>query len=272
MEPCCDINREVSVLKELGDYLRQAREKQNISLKDIQEATKIRLRYLEAIEQGDLAVIPGEVYRKGFIVNYAETVGLDGQAVLQKYYELSGNKAESGPVQPSNEETATANQDPVLEKGVKSGDHSRSNLSPVLVWFGVVVLAGAILFFVFFNPAAKKDPPARATAAVQPRPSPVAQEVSPASAYPSPIYVEADFIDRVWVRVNADGSLIFSEDGRTFDPKDGKQFWSAQTEMEIRLGNPLGVRLSLNGKYLGQLGKYGEPVTVKLTPDGIVAP
>ncbi len=260
-------------MKELGDYLRQAREEQNISLKDIQEATKIRLRYLEAIEQGDLRVIPGEVYRKGFIVNYAEAVGLDGQAVLQKYYELSESKAESGPVQPSNaEETATVSQDPVLEKGVKSGEPSHSNLGAILVWLGVAVLAGAILYFAVFNPTVKKDPPTPATAAVQPRPSPLDQEASPAPGYPSPIYVEADFIDRVWVRVNADGVLIFSADGRTFEPKDGKQFWSAQTEMEIRLGNPLGVRLSLNGKYLGQLGKYGEPVTVKLTPNGIVAP
>ena len=62
---------------EIGRKLREAREKKGMSLTEIQEFTKIRLRYLEAIESGELDVIPGEVYRKGFISNYANAVGLE---------------------------------------------------------------------------------------------------------------------------------------------------------------------------------------------------
>ena len=64
-------------LNEIGVLLREAREASGMSLEEVSEATKIRSKYLEAIEQGDFAVIPGEVYLKGFMRNYADCVGLD---------------------------------------------------------------------------------------------------------------------------------------------------------------------------------------------------
>jgi len=82
-------------LQELGEYLRRIREAKEISLNDIQDITKIRYSYLEAIEAGNLEVIPGEVYQKGFIVSYANALGLNSQEVLQKYHELKAKKAES---------------------------------------------------------------------------------------------------------------------------------------------------------------------------------
>ncbi|HPQ03504.1 MAG TPA: helix-turn-helix domain-containing protein, partial [Bacillota bacterium] len=65
-------------MNEIGVLLREAREASGMSLEEVSEATKIRSKYLEAIEQGDFAVIPGEVYLKGFMRNYADCVGLDG--------------------------------------------------------------------------------------------------------------------------------------------------------------------------------------------------
>lgn len=72
-------------MRELGEYLRREREARGISLDEIQEITKIRVRYLEAIERGEFADIPGETYVRGFLRNYARAVGLDGQAVLERY-------------------------------------------------------------------------------------------------------------------------------------------------------------------------------------------
>lgn len=72
-------------MRELGEYLRREREARGISLDEIQEITKIRVRYLEAIERGELQEIPGETYVRGFLRNYARAVGLDGQAVLERY-------------------------------------------------------------------------------------------------------------------------------------------------------------------------------------------
>ena len=74
-------------MKELGAILKAAREKKGVSLEDIQMITKIRLKHLEALEAGDFAQLPGEVYVKGFLANFAKTVGLDGDEIIKKYYE-----------------------------------------------------------------------------------------------------------------------------------------------------------------------------------------
>ncbi|MDD4336078.1 MAG: helix-turn-helix domain-containing protein [Firmicutes bacterium] len=75
-------------LNEIGVLLRGAREARGMSLADVSEITKIRSKYLDAIERGEFAMIPGEVYLKGFIRNYADCVGLDGGQVVARYNEL----------------------------------------------------------------------------------------------------------------------------------------------------------------------------------------
>lgn len=64
-------------MSELGQQLREARLQKGMSLDDVQEMTKIRKRYLEAIEAGDYKVLPGSFYVRAFIKTYAETVGLN---------------------------------------------------------------------------------------------------------------------------------------------------------------------------------------------------
>lgn len=72
-------------MSDLGNLLRKAREQRGYSLDDIQDLTKIRKRYLEAIEEGDYKVLPGNFYVRAFVKNYAETVGLDAEEVLRLY-------------------------------------------------------------------------------------------------------------------------------------------------------------------------------------------
>ncbi|MBB6635321.1 helix-turn-helix domain-containing protein [Cohnella thailandensis] len=73
-------------MSDLGLLLRKAREQRGYTLDDIQEATKIRKRYLEAIETGDYKVLPGSFYVRAFVKTYAETVGLDAEEVLRLYH------------------------------------------------------------------------------------------------------------------------------------------------------------------------------------------
>lgn len=73
-------------MSELGEVLKKARIEKNLTLDEIQEQTKIRKRYLEALEDGDFEVLPGKFYVRAFIKNYAEAIGLDADEVL-KYYE-----------------------------------------------------------------------------------------------------------------------------------------------------------------------------------------
>ncbi|MBI2875002.1 MAG: helix-turn-helix domain-containing protein [Firmicutes bacterium] len=72
-------------MNEIGEDLKAARLGKNLSLDQVQQATKIRIKYLQAIEDGEFVQIPGEIYLRGFLRSFAEAVGLDGKELLQRY-------------------------------------------------------------------------------------------------------------------------------------------------------------------------------------------
>lgn len=72
---------------EIGARLKEAREEKNISLDSLQETTKIQKRYLVAIEEGNLQILPGKFYARAFIKEYANAVGLDPNELLEEYKE-----------------------------------------------------------------------------------------------------------------------------------------------------------------------------------------
>jgi transcriptional regulator with XRE-family HTH domain len=69
----------------VGEFLRRERELRYISLDDVAERTKISRRYLEAIEEGQYDRLPGEIFVRGFIRSYAQSVGLDPEDTLLMY-------------------------------------------------------------------------------------------------------------------------------------------------------------------------------------------
>ncbi|HWQ60800.1 MAG TPA: helix-turn-helix domain-containing protein, partial [Negativicutes bacterium] len=69
----------------VGEILRAEREKQGLTVKDIEKSTSIRALYIQAIEDGKYDVLPGEVYLKGFMRNYASFLGLDAKNLLEVY-------------------------------------------------------------------------------------------------------------------------------------------------------------------------------------------
>ncbi|GAB3066925.1 RodZ domain-containing protein [Virgibacillus ainsalahensis] len=72
---------------EIGERLKEARETQNLSLDSLQETTKIQKRYLIAIEEGNLQILPGKFYARAFIKEYATAVGLDPNELLEEHKE-----------------------------------------------------------------------------------------------------------------------------------------------------------------------------------------
>jgi len=74
-------------VSELGEVLKKARLEKKMSLDEIQDVTKIRKRYLEALESGEYNVLPGKFYIRAFIKSYAEVVGLDSEEVLKYYHD-----------------------------------------------------------------------------------------------------------------------------------------------------------------------------------------
>jgi cytoskeleton protein RodZ len=61
----------------LGEVLRAAREAKGVDLPRVERETKIRERYLSALERGEYRELPGAVYTKGFLRNYGAYLGLD---------------------------------------------------------------------------------------------------------------------------------------------------------------------------------------------------
>ncbi len=75
----------------LPERLLAARERKGVDLYRAERDTKIRARYLAALEQGEYAELPGAVYTKGFLRNYALYLGLDPEDVLRQWKRERGD-------------------------------------------------------------------------------------------------------------------------------------------------------------------------------------
>jgi hypothetical protein len=70
---------------EIGNSLRTARERQGLGYPEIELATKIRAKYIRALEEEDFTAIPGDAYIRGFLRTYADYLGLDGDVYVDEY-------------------------------------------------------------------------------------------------------------------------------------------------------------------------------------------
>lgn len=87
-------------MKTVGQILKEARVKKNLSLEEIEKEIKIRAKYLRAIENDDFTQIPGgEVVAKGFIKNYGEHLGLSSKSLLAIFRRDFGGE-QKGPILP----------------------------------------------------------------------------------------------------------------------------------------------------------------------------
>ncbi len=81
----------------LPERLYAARERKGVDLYRAERDTKIRARYLGALERGDYKELPGAVYTKGFLRNYALYLGLDPEDVLAQWRQERGDGKEQPP-------------------------------------------------------------------------------------------------------------------------------------------------------------------------------
>jgi len=70
---------------EIGNSLREARLRQGLEFPEIEQATKIRGKYLRALEDEQFDVLPAQTYVKGFLRSYADYLGLDGQLYVDEF-------------------------------------------------------------------------------------------------------------------------------------------------------------------------------------------
>ncbi|EGO62110.1 helix-turn-helix domain-containing protein [Acetonema longum] len=252
----------------LGEMLRAEREKKGLTLKDIENATNIRALYLEAIEQGNYSVSPGEVFLKGFIRNYANFLGLNGAEFVELY-----RQSRQTPPDPELQATGTGSEmvTPVSESS--SEDAIKKWL---FIAAFIVIVGGGTTWWLMGDSTGGEQlpgqpeppvPPQVQTAPVAPvQPSQAATPTTPPAAVQpkpaaKPIVVVATFSTRSWTRVTADGKLVFEG-----TPQRGEILtWEAQKAMELRFGNAAAVELTYNGQFLGVQGRNGQVVVKNFT-------
>ena len=120
----------------LPDRLAAARERKGVDLVRAERDTKIRVRYLSALESGDYRDLPGAVYTKGFLRNYAIYLGLDPEDVLRQWRRERGE--------------ATA-PEPIIVPPRPLAEPARPlNFSPQVV-VAALLTAGVVLFFIYLG-------------------------------------------------------------------------------------------------------------------------
>ena len=85
---------------EIGNSLREARLRQSLDFPEIEQATKIRGKYLRALEDEQFDMLPAQTYVKGFLRSYAEYLGLDGQLYVDEYNSRFVVGEEESPARP----------------------------------------------------------------------------------------------------------------------------------------------------------------------------
>ena len=126
------------MVENFGSYLKHERELRGVPLEEISGATKIHIRFLQALEDNQFDELPGEVFIKGYIRSYANIIGSDAEEVLNIYEECVGNKIEN-------------NSDSVTP----SNTSAKNFLGFALI--GLIVLA--LIFGVRFLISSKNNPP-----------------------------------------------------------------------------------------------------------------
>jgi cytoskeletal protein RodZ len=291
----------------IGDTLRRERLRRNLDIVSIAAELKISTRFLEAIEAGDFGKLPGGIFTRSFIRQYATFLGLDGNELLAEM------KRAAEPDPPVEKPLAKSKPDlPAMQ--VRSGESWGSvgrpgtGLPPPVkagALLVVLMLACSALYWWWEKPrhtaSAVEIPSPRVMpqAPPAPPPSPPPFTAEPAASQPetpppsagqpvatppvsaaatstSPsnpnaaIRVAVTAGEPVWIRAEVNGKVQYAG---ILQANETRNF-DADSEVKLRFGNAGGVTVTWNGKPVGPIGPKGQVRNVQFTSGGfqIVSP
>jgi len=134
---------EVSAAAGIGAALRAARERQGLSLAQVETRLKIRDRYLRALEDERWDALPGYAFAKGFLRSYATLLGLDGEALVVEFKAVAQDPAELELVEVLPESRGDRRLSPLLQAAPGA---PRRRAIPLLATLAVLALAGAAIY------------------------------------------------------------------------------------------------------------------------------
>lgn len=141
-------------MSDVGKILKEARMDKGLTLDDLQQTTKIQKRYLIAIEEENFGALPGNFYVKAFIKQYAETVGLDAEPLLEIVSEKLGENKPEQQQQPASRTQLRENRD---ENSVNRMQNLLSYLPTAIVVVIVLGIVGTIYFVTYGNSKKAQD-------------------------------------------------------------------------------------------------------------------
>jgi cytoskeleton protein RodZ len=283
-------------MSELGRLLSEARAEKRASLAEVEAGTRIRQKYIEALENGSFAELPQGPIARGFLRSYAVYLGLDPEEVLRLYAQESGDTEVELPIAEPGKPRYVDYRP--LEVELLDTRPSLGWLRWVVALLVVVVLGFAAWWFFgrgwttgWSSLAFWVPPTATPTATYTPTPwivtatpsstptvTPVVPTPTsdllllptptvPATITPTPmstvtpeivaqIAMSVTVNQRAWIRVVADGEVV--QEGILEGGES--RFWNAAESMAVRTGNAGGVDLVLNGEDLGPMGDIGQVV------------
>ena len=286
-----------SCFGEIGKTLYSQRDILGLSLDDIAQHTHLRIRYLKALEAGDINDLPSPVQGRGMLKNYADFLGLDSDKLLLKFAEgLQARLNETAPLEVKSS---------VRPRGTPQR-RGRRFLSRDLV-IGITLALFLVVFIVWgalqvtalrsngdTEPTAPSiaevilpsSTPTNVPSATPTIPSLLDGENSPVDVFEEPaagqtqeVVFMSDSVDgavqvqivarqRAWMRILVDGDVEY--DGRILP---GTAFGFAGKEVvEITTGNGAGLQVFYNEQDLGILGSYGEVINFVITVNGVQTP
>jgi cytoskeleton protein RodZ len=208
---------------EIGHSLREARERQGLGYPEIELATKIRAKYLRALEEEAFTSIPGDAYIRGFLRTYAEYLGLDGDVYVDEYASrFITSWRDELPPRPERRRLRTRER-PIERRAV------------LLVVAGIVVVT-ALVFAAFRIPGSSTKVPGIG-----------AKQKHSASA-PELVLSGVGRGSYVEVRRNSSsGKLIFSG---TVGAGEGDSFWGDTSRFYLLVRRSAGVHVTLDGRVV----------------------
>ena len=226
---------------EIGATLREARERRGLTLADAEQVTRIRARYLAALEDERFGDLPGEAYARSFLREYGEFLGLEGEQLAAEY-DLRFAKPEPTYVEPMS----------VRQRGRPW----RGTLIALLVLIGCAVIVLAVLVPGSGQRASPKPAPSKRHA----RPTPILKPTRPRSRPAVPHLRLVAARGDCWLEVHAGsrrGPLLY--EGIL---SRGGSLAFARRFLWMRIGAPASLDVRMNGKAL-PLVRSSSPLNVQ---------
>jgi hypothetical protein len=129
----------------IGATLREARERAHLDIVDFEARTKIRAKYLRALEDEEWSLLPGYTYTKGFLRTYADMLGLDGRALVDEFKRQyrDPSELEAPPLTPAARRESRRAREQAGERGGRAHAPARPGRPPLAI--AAIVLLGLLI-------------------------------------------------------------------------------------------------------------------------------